>query len=121
MTDIQYTPAAKYYHNNRDKVLEYKKQFYKNKTYRFQSVKKVQIKGLSKLESRKYLKEKITQNELGIIIVTDNGETKELCYDEFLEQYSFKDDINILLDKNYDDSGNKIILYIPKFYTLQKN
>ena len=113
--------AKEYYTTNRERVLDYKKQFYLTKTFKFQPIKRIQIKDYTKKESRTHLKEKIISSELNIIIISDNGEKEELEYDTFLELYTIKDDINIVVEKEYDDNGNKLYLFIPRFYVLSKN
>lgn len=112
--------SIKYYYNHRDKILDYKKDFYYNKTYKFKLIKKIQLKGFSKRESNIHLKDKITNNLLFVKIISDDGEIEEMDYDTFLETYSLRDDIKMMFEKEYDDTGNKLFMFIPKILILKK-
>ena len=112
--------AKEYYSLNRERVLEYKKERYLNKTYKYQAIKNIQLKDFNKKNSKAELKYRIDHNSLIIEIINDNGDTEELNYDLFLEQYTIKDDI-IVLDGKYDILNETLYLLIPRFYVLSKN
>ena len=112
--------AKEYYSCNRDRVLEYKKQRYSNKTYKYQAIKNIQLRDFSKQNSKAELKYRIDKNSLIIEIINDNGDTEELDYNLFLEQYTIKNDI-IVLDGKYDVLNETLYLLIPRFYVLSKN
>ena len=112
--------AKKYYSLNRERVLEYKKERYSNKNYKYQAIKNIQLKDFSKQNSKAELKYRIDNNSLIIEIINDNGDTEELHYNYFLEEYTIKDDI-IVLDGKYDILNEALYLLIPRFYVLSKN
>ena len=112
--------AKEYYTTNRERVLDYKKQFYLTKTFKYQAIKNIQLKDFSKKNSKAALKYRIDNNSLIIEIINDNGDTEELDYHLFLEQYTIKDDI-IILDSKYDIINETLYLLIPRFYVLSKN
>ena len=112
--------AKEYYSLNRERVLEYKKERYSNKTYKYQAIKNIQLRDFSKQNSKAELKYRIDNNSLIIEIINDNGDTEELHYNLFLEQYTIKDDI-IVLDCKYDILNETLYVLIPRFYVLSKN
>jgi len=68
------TPQQRFYQNNREKVLAYKKQHYAKKTNKeaIDLFKSIQLKGKTKSESRKIIKTAIEAGE--IVIVAPNNE-----------------------------------------------
>ena len=101
-------------------MLDYKKQFYLTKTFKYQAIKNIQLKDFSKKNSKAELKYRIDNNSLIIEIINDNGDTEQLEYASFLEQYTIKDDI-VVLESSYDITTEKLYLLIPRFYVLSKN
>ena len=117
--------AKEYYCEHKSKVLAYKKDFYNKKTYKYYIVKNIQLKGFNKKDSRKELKYRIDNNLLKVAIISDDGNTEELDYANFLINYSL-DNTPIIIDfynnGTYDNennyiSGDIMTIVIPRFYT----
>ncbi len=59
---------AKYYHNNKEKVLEYKKEYYYNKIKKYEPFKNIFIYNIKKSHSNVIIKRAINHNKLLINI-----------------------------------------------------
>lgn len=73
----------KYYLNNREKVLAYKKEFYADKIKKYAPFKNLRIRGVLHPFSTKLLKHSIDNDKL---LIYDNNEM--LTRDKFIELYS---------------------------------
>jgi len=78
--------AIKYYHTHKEQVLQYKKQFYSNKTYKYSFFKNVIIKGFSKRESKNLIKKIIDKKFIRIIL-----NQEEVDFETFITLYKIKD------------------------------
>ena len=116
--------AKEYYAQHKDKVLDYKKQFYIKRTNKYNITKYIQLKGFNKKDSKSELKYRINNNLLTISIVSDNGNTEELDYSDFLINYELIDTpimIDFYNNGSYDDENNYVqgdimTIVIPRFY-----
>jgi len=116
--------AKEYYAQHKDKVLDYKKQFYIKRTNKYNITKYIQLKGFNKKDSKAELKYRINNNLLTISIVSDNGNTEELDYSDFLINYELIDTpimIDFYNNGSYDDENNYVqgdimTIVIPRFY-----
>ena len=79
---------AKYYRNNKEKVLAYKKMFYAQKTLKYNNVRSITIKGISKLSSNKILKKAIDIDRLKICVYNQKNELTTTTYNN-LNDYQF--------------------------------
>lgn len=71
------TPQARFYQNNREKVLAYKKEHYAKKSnkYAIDLFKQIQLKGKTKSESRRIIKTAINAGEIVIKYMTPDSLT----------------------------------------------
>lgn len=96
--------AIKYYYNHKDQVLQYKKEYYSNKTYKYSFFKNIVIKGFSKRDSKKLIKTEIDNNNIEITL----NDNEFIDFYEFLQKYKIKDYSIIEID--YIINNNKLIL-----------
>ena len=116
--------AKEYYAQHKNKVLDYKKQFYIKRTNKYNITKYIQLKGFNKKDSKAELKYRINNNLLRISIVSDDGNTEELDYPDFLINYELMDTpimIDFYNNGSYDDENNYVqgdimTIVIPRFY-----
>jgi len=75
------TSQQKFYHNNREKVLAYKKEHYAKKSNKkiFDLFKNIQLKGKTKSESRKIIK---TAIDAGAIVIQYTPPDAQQAFDE---------------------------------------
>lgn len=125
--------SLKHYQNNREKVLQYKREFYFSKTKFLNQFRNICLRGCAKSSSNKYIKDALGNNNMTdkIIINIDDDET--LTYSQFYDRYEInKNFSNIFVDwcfcyydenkaicKSYDkifDEHGGHILYLT-FYT----
>ncbi len=112
--------ARKFYEKNKDKILAYKIERYKQKTAKFQPIKNLYLSGYKKLEGKGIIKEKATNNKLFICIVDDDGTTKVLPYMDFYnEKYLFKEG-SLTLDY-VEKPNDELMLLVSKSHILQQN
>jgi len=78
--------AIKYYNTHKEQVLLYKRNFYINKNNKYIFFKNIKLKGISKRESKKLIKEAIDKNILQIFL---NQEKIDL--NDFINNYEIKD------------------------------
>lgn len=71
------TPQQKFYQNNREKVLAYKKEHYAKKTnkHAIHLFKSVQLKGKTKSESRRIIKQAVDAGAITIKHLASNSQT----------------------------------------------
>ena len=116
--------AKEYYAEHKDKVLNYKKEFYKQRTNKYNITKNIQLKGFNKKDTKAELKYRINNNLLRICIVSDDGATEEIDYNDFLITYELMDTpimIDFYNNGTYDDEnnyvqGNIMTIVLPRFY-----
>lgn len=75
---------AKYYKNNKDKVLSYKKEFYRKKVEKYEPFKNIQINSFSKSQSNKLIRFSIDNNLLLLCY-----DSKLISIEEFSKNYHF--------------------------------
>ena len=102
--------AKKFYDKNSIKILEYKKERYRQKFSHLQPLKKLSLNGYTKQKARRLIKETIATNKLNVCIVSIDGETNILSYMDFYKQYEFKDN-EITLDF-VDNSNDELMLLV---------
>ena len=97
--------ASKFYYNNRDKVLDYKKQFYFEKTKYIKQFKNLRFVAKSKSITNSILKSALDKNNDSekILILIDNNEL--IPYTEFYDKYTIK---NNGLSKTYIENYSEI-------------
>ena len=93
--------ALKHYQKNRDKVLQYKKDFYLSKTKYIAQFRNIRFIGHSKSSTNHLIKKALDKSNESdkILIVIDNDEP--ISYTDFYEKYSIKDFSNITIDWKY--------------------
>jgi hypothetical protein len=106
---------AKHYATNRDKILDYKKEYYAEKIKYAKQFQNLKLKGHSKNISNHTIKSSIN-NISCFILVKDITMTPQ----EFYDQYSIKDfsiiEIEFDLFQDYE-----LTMKIPDFYLTPKN
>jgi hypothetical protein len=102
--------AKKFYDKNSVKIIEYKKERYRQKFGHLQPLKKLSLNGYTKQKARRLIKEKIATNKLNVCIVSIDGETNILSYMDFYKQYEFNDN-EITLDF-VDNSNDELMLLV---------
>ena len=82
--------ALKHYQNNREKVLQYKKEFYLEKTKYVSQFRNLRFIGHSKSSTNFHIKKALEKDNDSekILIMIDNEEP--ISYTEFYEKYSIK-------------------------------
>jgi hypothetical protein len=78
--------AIKYYNSHKEQVLQYKKDFYSNKTYKYSFFKNIIIKGITKQKTKKLIKEIIDKKIIRIFL-----NEEEIDFDKFISMYKIKD------------------------------
>lgn len=93
--------ALKHYQKNRDKVLQYKKEFYLSKTKYITQFRKIRFIGHSKSSTNHLIKKALDKSNESdkILIVIDNNEP--ISYTDFYEKYSIKTFSDITVDWKY--------------------
>lgn len=97
--------AIKYYHSHKEQVLQYKKEFYSNKTYKYSFFNNVIIKGFSKRQSKNFIKKIIDKNIIKIFL-----NEEEINFQTFITMYKIKDysrlEIEAYLKQNIPEEGH---------------
>lgn len=88
---------AKFYNNNKDKILAYKKQYYQNKHKEEIILKHFKINVLSKRVSNNVLKYAFRNNLIVINIENDNANNDYDCHTYTFKEFIDKYDINGIL------------------------
>ncbi len=76
-----------YYLSNKEKVLQYKKDYYRKKREKYMALKPILIKGFSKKQSNELIKNAIDKNCLVIRL----NDKKDLSINDFVKQYKLID------------------------------
>lgn len=106
---------AKHYSANRDKILDYKKEYYAEKIKYTKQFQPIRLKGQSKGVSNHIIKTAV--NGLCCFVLV-NGST--MTPQEFYNQYSIKDFSIIEID--FDVFGDyELTMKIPDYYLTPKN
>lgn len=94
---------ASYYNLNKDKILTYKKEFYKTKVQnaKYSCFKNIKISGYTKRQSATLIKQVLISNNLIISI----NETTNISVDDFIKKYKFKNYSIIELD-GFDETDS---------------
>lgn len=104
--------AYKFYNENTDKILAYKKAWYAAKTKKYHLFSNIKIKGFPKQKSNGIIKKAIDNNILHIILFAGD-ECKKFSLEEFIKLYTFKDfsiiEVNGYADQFIKDDG--VMLY----------
>lgn len=105
MTDMN--SASKFYYNNRDKVLDYKKQFYFEKTKYIKQFKNLRFISHSKSATNIKIKEALDKNNDSdkILILIDKNDP--ISYTDFYDKYTIK---NNGLSKKHIDNFSEITI-----------
>jgi len=115
MTSKQPDYFAKHYATNRDKILDYKKEYYAEKIKYTKQFQPIKLKGQPKLLSNKLIKTAV--KTLACFIVVND---KTYTPNEFYDAYSIKD-FNII-EIDYDMFENyELTMKIPDYYLISKN
>jgi hypothetical protein len=75
-----------YYKLNKDKILNYKKEFYKTQHQCHHAFKNIKIRGFAKRQSTNLIKSALSSNHLIIVL----NETTYFTVSEFIKKYKFK-------------------------------
>jgi hypothetical protein len=106
---------SKHYSANREKILDYKKEYYAEKIRYTKQFKSLKLKDISKSISNHTIKSAISNMAC---IISANG--KNMTPKEFYDQYSIKDfsiiEVEYQLLNDYE-----LTINIPDFYLLFKN
>jgi len=106
---------AKHYATNRDKILNYKKEFYAKKVKYHNQFKNIKLKQQSKIISNHIIKSSINNNSCFILV---NGST--MTPQEFYEKYIIKD--FSIIEIEYDLFNEyELTMIIWDYYLIQKN
>lgn len=108
--------ATKYYQLNKGKVLEYKKQFYYNKTKKHSIFKNIKIKGFTKRESQSLIKTAIDNNNLLIEL----NECEQIELTDFHESYEFKSFSIIEIIANDDSDSSRCECQNIPYYDIKQ-
>jgi hypothetical protein len=78
--------AIKYYNTHKEQVLLYKRNFYINKNNKYIFFKNIKLKGISKRESKRLIKDAIDKNVLNIFL-----NQEQIDFNDFINNYEIKD------------------------------
>lgn len=94
---------ATYYDLNKDKILNYKKEFYKTnvKNAKYSYFKNIKINGYTKRQSATLIKQVLISNNLLIAI----NETTHISVDDFIKKYKFKN-YSVIELEGYDETDS---------------
>lgn len=107
---------AKHYATNRDKILDYKKEYYAEKVRYRNQFKPIKLKGISKRQSNEMIKNAIGGNSIACFIDINN---QIFTPKELYDQYTIKDfsiiEVEYTMFANYE-----LTMKIPDFYLTPK-
>lgn len=108
---------AKHYVANRDKILDQKREYYYEKIKYRKQFQNIKLKGVSKYDSNKIIKDSIGGKSLACFILVNDV---SLTPQEFYDQYTIKD--FSIIEIEYDLFDNyELTMKIPIFYLTNKN
>jgi len=114
MSDTTISPASKFYNNNKDKILAYKKQYYQEKNKGKLFLKHFKITGLSKRDSNNIIKHAYDNNLLSFEIENTNNEfdyeTESHDLDSIMEKYNIKGILNCESTISNEDGEGSLLI-----------
>jgi hypothetical protein len=99
MTSHRNEYYSKHYEANRDKILDYKKEFYAEKVKYRKQFQNIKLKGISKIDTNRIIKKAI--NNLACFVETDG---KTMTPQELYDAYDIKDFSIIEVEYDYFDN-----------------
>jgi hypothetical protein len=115
MTSLRNEYYSKHYEANRDKILDYKKQFYAEKVKYRKQFQNIKLKGFSKIDSNRIIKKAISTS---VCFVETDGKT--MTPQEFYDAYDIKDFSVIEVDYDYVNN-NELTIKLSNYYLMSKN